>query len=104
MISMCIVISWVVGKDVCYDQHVLLTKLCETLCYFIMYSKAKHVCYSKNLFTSYACILVPYNENDILYFFMLVLETFVDLYETENLQLLRHYWLGHRIGLLHDVE
>ena len=31
---------------------------------------------------------------------MLVLEGLVDLHRTVQVQLLQHYWLGHRLGLL----
>ena len=31
---------------------------------------------------------------------MLVLEGLVGLHRTVQLQLLQHYWLGHRLGLL----
>ena len=33
-------------------------------------------------------------------FCVLVLEGLVDLHRTIQLQLLQHYWLGHRLGLL----
>ena len=49
--------------------------------------------------TSYFCIPVPYNEKDI-FFGVLVLEGLVDLHRTVQLQLLKHYWSGHRLGLL----
>ena len=52
-------------EGVCYDQCVLLTKLCEPLPSFILYSKAKFACYTRYFLTSYFCIPVPYNENDI---------------------------------------
>ena len=34
------------------------------------------------------------------FFLVLVLECVVDLHSTDQLQLLRHQWLGHRLGLL----
>ena len=49
--------------------------------------------------TSYFCIPVPYNEKDI-FFWMLVLKGLVGLHRTIQHQLLQHYWLGHRLGLL----
>ena len=49
--------------------------------------------------TSYFCIPVPYNEKDI-FFGVLVLEGLVGLHRTVQLQLLQHYWLGHRLRLL----
>ena len=35
---------------------------------------------------------------------MLVLEGLVCLHRTIQLQLLQHYWLGHRLGLPCDIE
>ena len=43
-------------------------------------------------------IPVPYNEKDI-FFGMLVLKGLVGLHRTIQLQLLQHYWSGHRVGL-----
>ena len=51
-------------EGVCYDQCVLLAKLCEPLPCFILYSKAKFACYSRCFLTSSFCIPVPYNEKD----------------------------------------
>ena len=48
-------------KGVCYDQCILLAKLCYPLPCFILYSKAKLACYSRYLLTPYFCILVPYD-------------------------------------------
>ena len=56
-------------KGVCYDQSVLLTKLCYPLPCFTLYSKAKLVCYSGYLLTSYFCIPIPYDERDNFFFF-----------------------------------
>ena len=36
----------------------------------------------------------------LLHFWVLVLEQLVGLHRTIQLQLLQHYWLGHRLGLL----
>ena len=83
----------------CYDQCVLLTKLCQPSTCFVLYFKAKLACYSRYLLTSYFCIPVPYNENDI-FFGVLVLEGLVRLHRTVQPQLLQHYWSGHRLGLL----
>ena len=35
---------------------------------------------------------------------MLVLEGLIGLHRTVQLQLLQRYWLGHRLGLLCDIE
>ena len=51
------------------------------------------------LLTSYFCNSVPYDEKDI-FWGVLVLEGLIDLHRTIQLQLLQHYWLGHRLGLL----
>ena len=86
-------------KGICYDQCVLLAKLCWPLPCFILYSKAKFACYSRYFLTLYFCIPVPYNEKDI-FFWVLALEGLVGLYRIIQLQLLQHYWSGHRLGLL----
>ena len=49
--------------------------------------------------TSYFCIPVPYNEEDI-FFWVLVLEGLVGLYRTIQLQLFWCYCLGQNFGLL----
>ena len=85
-------------EGICYDQCVLSAKLYEPLPCFILYSKAKSVCYSRCFLTSYFCIPVPYNGKDI-FFGVLVLKRLVGLHRTVQLQLLQHYWLGHRLGL-----
>ena len=51
------------------------------------------------LLTSYFCIPVSYDEKDV-FFLVLVIEDLVRLHRTIQLQLLKHYWLGHRLGLL----
>ena len=56
-------------EAVCYDQFVLLAKLCQPLLCFILYSKAKLACYSTYLLTSYFCIPISYGEKDIFFFF-----------------------------------
>ena len=48
---------------------------------------------------SYFSVPVPYDEKDI-FFGALVLEGLVCLHRTIQLQLLQHYWSGHRLGLL----
>ena len=52
-------------EGVCYEQCVLLAKLCYPLPCFILYSKAKFACYSRCFLTSYFRIPVPFNEKDI---------------------------------------
>ena len=84
-------------KSVCYDQHVLLTKLCEPFSCFILYSKAKLACYSRYLLTFYFCIPEPYDEKD--FFFGVSSRSIAGHHRTIQLQLLRHslrllwYWM-----------
>ena len=54
-------------ENVCNDHRVFLAKLCQRLPCFILYSKAKHVCHSRYLLSSYFCILIPYDEKDIIF-------------------------------------
>ena len=86
-------------EGVCYDQCVLLLKLCYPLPCIILYAKAKFVCYYRCLLTTYFCIPVPCNEKDI-FLGVLVLKGLVGLHRTIQLQLLKHYCLGHGFGLL----
>ena len=46
-------------EGVCYDQCILLARLCESLLCFILYSKAKFACYSRYFLTSSFCIPFP---------------------------------------------
>ena len=59
---------------------------------------SKLVCYSRNLWPSYFCIAIPYNEKDIFFFFG-VLESVLSLPRTSQLELLWHQGLGHGLGL-----
>ena len=54
-------------KGICYNQCILLTKLCWPLLCFILYSKGKLACDSRYLLISYFCIPVPYDEKDICF-------------------------------------
>ena len=65
----------------------------------VLYSKAKCACYLRYFLTSYFCIPVPYNEKDI-FFGVLILEGLVGFHRTVQLQFLKNYWSGHRLGLL----
>ena len=75
-------------KGVCYDQ-------CVPLPCFILYSKAKFACNSRCFLTSYFYIPIMKRTS----FWVFVLESLVGLHRTIQLQLLQHYWLGHRLGL-----
>ena len=54
---MCRVISSDVARGVCYDQCVLMAKLCKLLLCFILYSKVKLASYLRYLLTSF--IFIP---------------------------------------------
>ena len=47
-------------QHICYDQCVLLAKLCQPLVCFTLYSKAKLACYSRCFLTSHLCIRILY--------------------------------------------
>ena len=97
--SMCRVFSCVVGRG-CFLWPV--HSLGKTLLVFALLHSIfqGQIClYSRCFLTSYLCIPVPYNEKDT-FFWVLVLKGLVDLHRTIQLQLLQHYWLGHRLGLL----
>ena len=91
--SVCRVISWVVGKGyllwpMCSLDKTLLT---FALLHFILQGQICLVFWY--LLTSYFCIPIPYEEKNI--FFLCC-----SLHRTCQLQLLQHQWLGHRLGLL----
>ena len=101
VMSMYRVISCVVGRGCFLWRMDSLSKTLLAFALFILYSKAKLACYSRYLLTSYFCILVPYNEKDIFFFLVLLLEGLVGHHRTIWLQLPRHYiLLGHTLGLL----
>ena len=85
-------------EGVCCDQCVLLAKLLAFAC-FSLYSKAKLACYPRCLLISYFCVPVPYDEKD-MFLLVLVLEGLVGHHRTVQLQLLWHWCLGHKLGLL----
>ena len=74
--SICRVISCVVGREcllwlVCPLGKILLAFAC-----FILYLKVKLACYSRYLLTSYFCIRISYDEKDT-FFLVIVLKCFV---------------------------
>ena len=69
-------------ERVCYDQCVLLTKLCSPLLCFTLYYKVNLACYSRYLLTSYFCIPIPYDEKDI--FLVLFLKSAAGLHRTKS--------------------
>ena len=52
---------------ICYEQCILLAKLCYSLPCFILYSKVKLASYSRYCLTSYFCIPVPYDEKGMFF-------------------------------------
>ena len=83
-------------EGVFYDQCILLAKICYPLTCFILYSKTKFSCYFRYLLTSYFCI--PELNGHL--FGVLILDCLVGLHRTIELQLLHHYCLENRFGLL----
>ena len=75
-------------EGACYDQSFLLAKLCYPLSHFILYSQAKLACYSRYLLTSYFSFQSPIMKGHL--FGVLVLEGFVGLPRTIELQFLQH--------------
>ena len=69
-------------EGVCYDQCILLAKLCELLPCFILHSEAKLAYYFRYLLTSHFRVPIPYDEKDI--FLVLVLEVLMGLLEPFN--------------------
>ena len=94
----CVNSSLVLAKCVCYDQCILLAKLCWPL--------PASFCIEGQ-----TCLLVQVSLDFLLLhsnplwwkghlFLVLVLEGLVGLQRTSQLQLLRHQWLVNRLGLL----
>ena len=96
--STCRVFSCVVGSGcLLWAVHSLVKILLAfALLHFVL--QGKFACYSRCFLTSSFCILVPYNEKDIV-LGVLVLKGFVDLHRIIQLQLRQCYWSGHRLGL-----
>ena len=76
-------------EGVCYDQCILLAKLCYPMSCFILYCKVKLAYYYRYLLTSYFCIPIPYDEKDI-FLCVLVLDGLIGLHRIVQLQLLCH--------------
>ena len=95
---MCRVISWVVGKGCLLWPLCSLDKtlLAWALLHFVLQGQTCLLFW--DLLNSSFCIPVPYDEKD--FFFLLVLEGLVGHHRTDQLKLLWHQWLGHRLGLL----
>ena len=103
VISMCRVISWVVGKGSLLWPACSLDKTHVSLCPASFCNSRPNLPVILGIFlTSYFHIPTSYDEKNIFFFFflVLVLESLVGLHRTIQLQLLWHQWLGHRLGLL----
>ena len=55
-----------------------LAELCQALPCFILYSKAKLACYSRYILTSYFCIPIPDDEQNIFFGFKEVFQSFIE--------------------------
>ena len=97
VMSMCRVFSCVVGRGcLLWPVHFLgKTLLVFALLHSIFQGQ---ICLLPQVFLDfYFCIPVPYNEKDL---FFGCSKGLVGLHRTIQLQLLQHYWLGHRLWLL----
>ena len=95
--SMCRVFSYVVGRGcllwpVCSLGKILLASFCTPRPNFPVIPGVSWL--------PTFCIPVPYNVLKRHLFWVLVLDGLVGLNRTIQLQLLQHYRLGHRLGLL----
>ena len=78
--SMSRVVSWIVGKR-CLLWLVTLDETMLPLPCFILYPKVKLTCFSRYHLSFYFCIPIPYDEEAIFFFFLvLVLEDIVSLH------------------------
>ena len=96
--SICRVVSCVVGRgwqlwSVCSLGNTLLAFV---LLHFVL--QGQTYLYSRYLFVLYFCIPEPYDEKD--FFVVFVLDSLAGLLRMIQLQLLWHYWLGHKLGIL----
>ena len=98
VMSMCGVFPGVVGKGVCYDKCVLFANS-------IRFCPASFCTPRPNLPVTPGISWLPTFalQSPIVkrtsFLGVLVLEDLVGLHRTIQLQLLQHYWLGHRLGL-----
>ena len=89
-------------EGVCYDQYVLLGKL---LAFALIHSVLQGQIYlllQENYYVFFDFLLL--HSSPLCWkghlFWVSVLEGLVGLHRTIQLQLLQHYWLGHRLRLL----
>ena len=96
---MCVESSLVLLEEgVCYDQCIFLAKL--LLVFALLHSVLQgQICLLLQVFLDFLLLhSIPLMKGNL--FSIFVLEGLVGLHRTIQLQLLQHYWLGHRLGLL----
>ena len=96
VLSMCRVISCVVGR------RCLLWPVCSLGNTLLAFALLQCVLQGQTCLLLQVSLdfLLLHSNNEKTSFFILVLEGLVDLHRIVWLQLLWHYWLGHRLGLL----
>ena len=97
--SMCRVFSCVVGRGcLLWPMHSLdKTLLAFALLHFVFQSQ---ICLLLQVFLDFLLLHSSALKWKGHLFWVLVLEGLVGLHGTIQFQLLQHYWLGHRLGLL----
>jgi len=86
-------------EGVCYDQCVLLAKLFISLCPASFSIPRSNVPVTPGI-SWLPTFAFQFPIMKKISFSLLVLEGLVRLHRTIQLQLLQHYWLGHRLGWL----
>ena len=87
-------------ESVCYDQGVLLAKL--LLAFALLHSVLQgQICLLLQVFLDFLLLHSSPLQCKGHLFWMLVLKGLVSLHRTVQLQLLQHYWSGHRL-LVHS--
>ena len=96
--SMCRIFSCVVGRGCLLWQVSSLGK--TLLAFAFLHSVFQgQICLLLQVFLDFLLWhSVPYNEKDI-FFWVFILKGLVGLHRTIQLQLLQHYWSGHRLRL-----
>ena len=96
----CVELSFVLlEKGVCYDQWILLTKLCK-LCPTSFCTPRQNLPVTSGIswVSTFALQFTMMKRTSFFFFFMFVLEGLVGLHRTGQLQFLWHQWLGHGLG------
>ena len=86
-------------EGVCYGQCVLLAKLLAKLFTLLHSVLQVQICLLLHVFLDFLLLHSSPLQWKGNLFQVLVLEGLVGLCRTVQLQLLQHYWLGHRLGL-----